>query len=175
MGTLRIHLFGQLRVYGDERPLKKFPTLKTQHLFAYPALHRHRYWLDVDEFEKKLSMPQVRASEPDASHLNRELFDNLTSAVELYQGELLEGCYEDWCLYEQQRLQELYLSALTRLMACHRSRGAYEEAIRCGQRVLSYDPLLEEVHREMMRLHCLAGNRGTALRQYRICQATCGQ
>jgi DNA-binding SARP family transcriptional activator len=130
------------------------------------------YWLDVEEFEKGLAAVQLPiAPDVDARYLDHEMLSTLTRAVALYQDDLLEGCYEDWCLYERERLQGLFLSALAKLMACHRSQGTYEEAIRCGQRILSYDPLLEEVHRELMRLHCLAGNRGAALRQYRLCQA----
>ena len=29
---------------------------------------------------------------------------SLEDAVSLYQGDLLEGCYEDWCIYERERL-----------------------------------------------------------------------
>lgn len=83
----------------------------------------------------------------------------------------MEGCYEDWCLFERERLQGLFLEALIRLMNYHHRQGTYEAAIRHGLRVLSFDPLLEQVHREVMRLHCLAGNRAAAMRQYRLCEA----
>lgn len=130
------------------------------------------YWLDVEEFEANISAsPFLGTLETVAEHGDGELFSRLTRAVELYQGDLLEGCYEDWCLYERERLQGMFLSALARLMIYHHSQRTYEEAILCGQRILSYDPLLEDAHRELMRLHCLAGNRGAALRQYRTCQA----
>ncbi len=231
MDTLRIQLFGQLRVYQGERCLNKFPTNKAQHLFCYLVLHRQRchsrnvlaglfwgdspeeqarkclrtslwrlrsllepdrnlqgayliiendeicfnthtdYWLDVEEFER---LADSRWQMADGSP-NQDATSHLQSAISLYQGDLLEGCYEDWCLYERERLKEMFLSALAKLMACHRRGGAYEEAIRCGNRILSYDPLLEEVHREIMRLHCLAGNRGAALRQYRLCQTILAQ
>jgi len=130
------------------------------------------YWLDVEEFEDNLSAaPFLGTLDAGSEHGDEQRFRHLTRAVELYQGDLLEGCYEDWCLYERERLQGMFLGALARLMTYHRGQGTYEEAIRCGQRIMSYDPLLEEVHRELMRLHCLAGNRGAALRQYRTCQA----
>lgn len=118
------------------------------------------YWLDIEAFEAALAAGRGPGDEG---------LSQLTRAVELYQGDLLEGCYEDWCLYERERLQGMLLDALAELMARHRSVGSYEAAIRCGQRILHCDPLLEEVHRELMRLHCLAGNRGAALRQYHGC------
>src|SRR5262245_165204 len=232
MDVLKIHLFGQLRIYRGNQCLDKFPTCKARNLFCYLVLHRQRYhsrntlagmfcsdkaeeqarknlrttlwrlrsslepggkppgmyliaendeigfntdsdyWLDVEEFEDNLSTsPVLDTLDTVAQHGDEEMFSDLTQAVDLYQGDLLEGCYEDWCLYERERLQGMFLGALARLMIYHRRQGTYEEAIRYGQRILSYDPLLEETHRELMRLHCLAGNRGAALRQYRTCQA----
>ncbi|MGH2520948.1 MAG: bacterial transcriptional activator domain-containing protein [Anaerolineales bacterium] len=106
-----------------------------------------------------------------STNLDAHTLNAVQQAVELYQGDLLEGYYEDWCLFERERLQGILLNALAKLMAHYRSQGAYEQALRCGQRILHDDPLLEEVHREMMRLHCLAGNRGAALRQYGQCRA----
>ena len=42
MHTLRIHLFGQLRVYQGERCITKVPTSKAQDLLCYLLLRRHR-------------------------------------------------------------------------------------------------------------------------------------
>ena len=130
------------------------------------------HWLDVEEFEHCLSpLPALAAAPIGERVLEADLQERFTRAIQLYQGDLLEGCYEDWCLYERERLQSMYLSALGHLMACHRHQGAYATAIRYGQRILNHDPLLEEVHRELMRLYCLSGNRGAALRQYAACRA----
>jgi DNA-binding SARP family transcriptional activator len=128
------------------------------------------YWLDVQEFETSLSGLESGAFNMKSERFDEATLRSLERAVELYRGDLLEGCYEDWSLFERERLQGMFLSALARLMDYHRRQGAYEAAIRCGLRVLSYDPLLEEVHREVMRLHCLVGNRGAAVRQYHLCQ-----
>jgi len=137
------------------------------------CFNRHSdYWLDVEEFENCLAgLRTWDAVSSEKQHLGPESFIALTRAVELYQGDLLEGCYEDWSLYDRERLQGMLLVTLEKLMAHYRSERKYEQALSYGQRILSYDPLLEAVHREMMRLHCLAGNRGAALRQYRTCQA----
>ena len=228
---LRMHFFGQVRVYRDDNYLDKFPTRKAQLLFCYLVWHREQchsrnvltglfwqdspeeqarkslrttlwrlkkllgadpnpeqpcllvdnddicfntesdYWLDVEEFEKNLSQLPPHAMTEGDSHPDEQTLHALTKAVELYQGDFMQGCYEDWCLFERERLQGLFLDALIRLMDHHRKQGTYEEAIRYGLRVLSYDPLLEQVHREVMRLHCLAGNRAAAMRQYHLCEA----
>jgi DNA-binding SARP family transcriptional activator len=126
------------------------------------------YWLDLQAFEEAsaaVSMPP-----PSDVQACAQLIDRLTTAVGLYRGDLLDGCYEEWCLVERERLREVFLRDLTHLMLLHRNAGDYSDAIRFGQRLLSCDPLLEEVHRELMLLHCLAGNRGSAIRQYRQCR-----
>jgi DNA-binding SARP family transcriptional activator len=128
------------------------------------------YWLDVEEFEKCLARSSQGSENTQANQIDSQTISALARAVELYQGDLLEGCYEDWCLLERERLQGLFLGALARLMDYYRWQGIYEEALRCGRRILSFDPLLEEVHREVMRLHCLAGNRAAAVRQYHMCR-----
>ena len=44
----------------------------------------------------------------------------LETILPLYDGELLEGFYEDWAVSERERLRDLNLSSLTRLMRYHR-------------------------------------------------------
>jgi DNA-binding SARP family transcriptional activator len=64
----------------------------------------------------------------------------------------------------------MLLRALAKLMVYYGTKGRYEEAIAYGQRILSLDPLREEVHRELMRYHQLAGRRAGALRQFELCR-----
>jgi DNA-binding SARP family transcriptional activator len=124
------------------------------------------YWLDIQVFETLLadSIPRSGAS------LTGDRATALEEAVELYRGDLLEGVYEDWVIFERERLRELLLMALDRLMEYHRGREAWSEAITHGQRLLGIDPLREHVHRELMRLHYLRGDRAAALRQYDACR-----
>jgi DNA-binding SARP family transcriptional activator len=89
--------------------------------------------------------------------------------VEEYRGDLLDGWYQDWCLYERERLQHLYLAMLDKLMDHCEVQGAYENGLAFGQQILQYDRARERTHRRLMRLHYLAGDRTSALRQYRKC------
>jgi hypothetical protein len=95
--------------------------------------------------------------------------------VALYRGDLLEGQYQDWCLYERERLQQMYLTLLDKLMGYHTARQAYELALAFGTRILRYDRAHERTHRQLMRLHYLAGDRAAALRQYARCRAALAQ
>jgi DNA-binding SARP family transcriptional activator len=123
------------------------------------------YRLDIDEFEA--------AARCSLDHSNQELSPEqvslLESAVELYKGDLLEGVYEDWCLYERERLRLAFLNILIRLMDHHSRNGSYEHGLEYGQRILALDPTRERVHRQVMMIHWRAGNRESALMQYRSC------
>jgi DNA-binding SARP family transcriptional activator len=123
------------------------------------------HWLDIHEFETRLDRAAPEAGAP----LDEERVRLLREATALYRGDLLEGVYDDWCLFERERLRLRYLDALERLMRHHGSRGEWTEAAACAQRLLAHDPLREHVHREAIRYHLAAGDRAAALRQYETC------
>jgi tetratricopeptide (TPR) repeat protein len=101
--------------------------------------------------------------------------DSLAHAVDLYRGDFLEGfafrgtLFEDWLMAERERLRELALEALARLLAQQRREGAAGPALRTALRLLAVDPLQESVHRTAMRLYAELGRRGSALHQYQVC------
>jgi len=124
--------------------------------------------LDIDEFEVALRCSQEISSQ----ELNTEQVSLLEKAADLYRGDLLEGVYEDWCLYERERLRLGFLNILIKLMDYHGHQGNYERGLEYGHRILLLDPTRERVHRQMMMLHWLAGDREAALLQYRSCHDT---
>jgi DNA-binding SARP family transcriptional activator len=93
----------------------------------------------------------------------------LTTAINLYQGDLLETWYQDWCIYERERLQLTYLGMLEKLMGYCEARQRYAEGVAYGQRILRCDPARECTHRQLMRLYYLAGDRTGALHQFERC------
>jgi DNA-binding SARP family transcriptional activator len=98
----------------------------------------------------------------------------LAEAVELYTGDLLEGNYSEWCLYERERLSLLHISTLTKLASFFENRGAWERGLQYAQAVLRSDNTRERVHLQMMRLFWMAGDRDSALLQYRRCAQILG-
>jgi DNA-binding SARP family transcriptional activator len=122
-------------------------------------------WLDVDEFERAFEAARGIAGD----RLDAPQAARLGQAAQLYQGDLLEGWYQDWCLFERERLQNLYLALLDKLMVYCEAHGAYEEGVGYGADVLRRDRACERTHRRLMRLHYLAGDRTAALHQYRRC------
>jgi len=102
----------------------------------------------------------------------------LAQAAALYKGDLLDGfaldeaAFDEWRVVERERLHDLALDGLARLLRIHVDGGQVEEAISIGRRLLALDPLQEAVHRAVMRLLLRQGRRGAALRQYQECVAS---
>jgi len=122
-------------------------------------------WLDVQAFQAAISSCQ----ELDGQRLQQEQAARLRDAVALYTGDLLEGVYEDWCLYDREQLRLWYLGALSKLLVYCESHTLYERGLEYGKRLLEYAPTRERVHRQMMRLYWALGEPGEALAQYKCC------
>jgi DNA-binding SARP family transcriptional activator len=122
-------------------------------------------WLDVAIFEQAFTPVMGIPGEK----LDHDHAQSLRSAVELYRADLLEDCYQNWCLYERQRLQHIYLSMLDKLMGYSEANHEYEAGLRHGMHILQYDRAHEATYRRLMRLLYLAGDRTGALRQFEHC------
>ncbi|MBN1660558.1 MAG: AAA family ATPase [Anaerolineae bacterium] len=125
------------------------------------------YWLDVAEFEQGL---QGLGALNEGRPLPENALASLQRAVNLYRGDLLAGMYEPWGLEEAERLRSLYLQALLTLLQHWKEQGEYHAAVQYGQRLLAADPLQEHIHREMIDLYSLMGQRSTALAQFETCR-----
>ncbi len=122
-------------------------------------------WLDIATFEQAFAPVQGIGGE----QLDRQQYAMVQKAVELYRGDLLEGWYQDWCLYQRERLQNIYLAMLDKLMVYCEVHHQYEQGIAYGALVLRCDRAHERTHLRLMRLHYLSGDRASALRQYDRC------
>jgi DNA-binding SARP family transcriptional activator len=123
------------------------------------------FWLDVAELEQAFASVQGTADQ----RLDHQIARGLEKAVLLYRGDLMEGCYQDWCLCERERLQSAYLMILDKLVAYSETTGNYENGLNYGLRILALDRAREHTHRNLMRMYYLAGDRTSALRQFQRC------
>jgi DNA-binding SARP family transcriptional activator len=82
------------------------------------------------------------------------------------RGELLPGWYEDWVIFERERLRQLRLHALDalaeRLIAQARYAEALEAAIECAR----VEPLRETSNRLIIAIHLAEDNVFEAVRHY---------
>lgn len=122
-------------------------------------------WLDVALFEKAYAMVKGTPGQclPDSS------VRVLKEAIQLYRGNLLDGWYQDWCVCERERLQQIYLMMLDKLLDYCEAAGQYELGLVYGEGSLRYDRARECTHRQVMRLSYLIGDRTGAIRQYERC------
>jgi DNA-binding SARP family transcriptional activator len=124
-------------------------------------------WLDVEAFERAFASSQGRHG----AQLCAESNEALRAAVALYRGDLLEGWYQDWCLFERERLQNMYLLMLDKLMGYCDAHADYEAGQLYGALILRQDRAHERTHRQLMTMHYRAGDRTAAIRQYQRCVA----
>src|SRR5690606_4102223 len=97
---------------------------------------------------------------------------HLQAAIEVYQGELLPGYYDDWVLEQQERLAGLYVDALGQTIPLLERAGDLHRALEYARRAVAADPLREEAHLDLIRLYTLTGQPSAAQRQYRRLQET---
>lgn len=123
------------------------------------------FWLDVAEFETHLNNSRSTLDEQYAA-------DELRRAVALYRDDLLEGCYDDWCIAERYHLEGRYLEALSRLVVWHETQGNASEVLSYAQKYLAHDPLAENIHFALMRALVALGDLTGARRQWQRCCET---
>ena len=123
------------------------------------------FWLDTAEFERvfnSVNHKQVR-------ELSAEDFTAMQYAVNLYRGDLLEGWYQDWCIFERERFQMMNLMLLDKLVQYCEVHQKYNRGLAYGWQILGHDHAYERAHRQLMRLYALSGDRTQALHQYQRC------
>lgn len=116
-------------------------------------------WVDVMAFEAALD--------------GEDGFDAACSdaALHFYKGELLEGWYEDWCLYERERLRLRYVEAIQSLAESAEHHGDFASASGYAVDWVHHDRLNERAHAFLMRARYLVGDRTGAAHQYAVCSA----
>lgn len=124
------------------------------------------YWLDLQEFLDALG------TDPSQKDLV-----SLHHAVELYQGDFLEGFFagdalgfEEWMLGQRASLHGVMVQALHTLVVKHLARHEYAAGIEYANRLLALEPWREETHRHLMLLYAHGRQRSAALAQYETCR-----
>ncbi|CAN5689523.1 AAA family ATPase [soil metagenome] len=120
------------------------------------------FWLDVAAFEAALARSELQGADSLAA---------LREAVDLYRGDLLPSCYDEWLTPERDRLRRRYLQAVERLTGLLEARGDHSAALGYAEELLGHDPFDEATYRLLIRLYAARGDRARALRAYHTCVA----
>lgn len=114
---------------------------------------------DVEDFQRHLKL---------ASHATEDAvrMKHLLAAVNLYQGDLLSGYFEDWALTERLYYGDQYADALDRLIKLLVEQSEYDRALELAARRVAADPEDETSHLRLMRLFIRAGRPRSAIKQF---------
>ena len=145
-----------------------------------PCIEADRQWItlnleegcqiDVLEFDKAL----VATSRPPTTG-DRLLtaVGGLSSAVAMYRGPFLEGftiddspAFEEWVLAKRQYFNRHMYMALGQLANDCEQTGEFDQGLAYARKQIELEPLLEEGHRQVIRLLGLLGLRSDALLHY---------
>ena len=118
--------------------------------------------VDVIQFQEELAGAKLDESPT-------VVRQRLARAVNLYRGELLPGCYDEWIIPLRERLRQEYMDALGQLIDLLEETRDYVAAAGYAQRALTHDPLHEASYLRLMRLYALQGDRARSLRLYHTC------
>jgi len=125
------------------------------------------YTLDLEQFKALVARPADGRPQP----------DNLRRAVALYRGDFLEDfhlrhapAFEEWLTQQRAQLRKHMVDALQTLTAVALQTAAYDEGIAHARRLLTLEPADEAIHRQLMRLLSLSGQRSAALAQFDQCR-----
>ena len=155
-----LYLLRQILPHADS-----FLHIGRQHLFWKSSTETAAWTLDVQDFEQALA--QAEQAEPIQSLT--AMRKALAQAVDLYRGDLLLSCYDEWLLPERDRLRQAFFKALKQLIVLLEQERNDEAAISAALRLLRHDPLHEETYRHLMRLYAVHGDRASALRTFHTC------
>jgi DNA-binding SARP family transcriptional activator/predicted ATPase len=135
-------------------------------------LDRRAARVDVERFRALVASAEVH--EHGSGDACRVCAAALTEAVELHRGDFMAGFtlrdsepFDDWQAVETEHLRRELAGTLERLGRLEAAAGRYDAALEHARRRLALDPLHEPAQRDLMLLHCWAGDRSAALLQYR--------
>lgn len=80
------------------------------------------------------------------------------------------GPFADWLAQQRDRRRQRMRQSLAELAALAESARDWSDALSHAQELLALDPLSEEAHRRIIRLHYLAGDRAAALLAFDACE-----
>jgi two-component SAPR family response regulator len=114
---------------------------------------------DVAEFEALVA----QAGQSDREDHAQGLYE---AALDLYEGDYLEGYQSEWCEPTRERLRRLFLRAVLALAQIHARRGRSEKALDLYRLAVSKDYYCEEAHRGIVDSLLALGDRLAAMRHY---------
>lgn len=111
------------------------------------------------------------------SYCQSNSIEKMEKALNLYKGELMQDFYLDsqqfdfWLDEKRFEIYELVRSNMSQLLYIYIQKKYYLKAILLARRMLSLDPLNENIHQVLMHLYAQQGRRSEAIKQYQHCRS----
>ncbi len=118
--------------------------------------------VDLVEFER--SIEKASTAEKQQNHdLQRYTLEQF---AQVYQGDLLPGCYDEWIMPEHEQIHAVAVASYQKLIDLHEQQRDYSAAIQTGKTLLRLDPLNENTYLLLMRLYLHHKNQVGAIQTY---------
>ncbi|MBS1787359.1 MAG: tetratricopeptide repeat protein [Acidobacteria bacterium] len=121
---------------------------------AYLLNPEFTYAIDIEEFDRLLA-------EGEAARRAKQMtlcVDRFETAIKLYRGEFMQGCYDDWAEEQRSYYLEQYLHILETLVAHAQNAEEWSRSLHLSQQILRVDAFREDIHCLVMRAHAAQGN-----------------
>lgn len=134
-------LYRLRQMLGDHDPLHA--SRESIGVHSTPGL-----WVDVEAFRRSLAE------------------GDLSRALELYRGDLLQGYYDDWLLMPRLELRIQAVQAMEQLAAAYAAEGQFAAALGVARRLTLVEPLNENGHQLIIRMLVRLQRHNEALAHY---------
>ncbi|TFH34948.1 MAG: hypothetical protein E4G99_08415 [Anaerolineales bacterium] len=131
------------------------------------TLDHNQIFSDVHNFEKICQQALVSMKTSDLEH-----------AASIWSHPFLSGCelahapnFDDWVTRIRLEHEKAILNVLRVLVERYFETSRYQQAITAATSFLEIDPLVEDMHRTLIKLFTLIGDYSSAIRQFRLCAA----
>ena len=121
------------------------------------------YAFDVEIFLTAIQ----RANETEDS---RQKIKHFSYAVQQYNGDYLPEVDDYWAIPDREKYRQMYIDALYAVAELYFEKEVYKSALKYCHQALEEDPVDEEVHRLVMKIHAVTGNKAEIIRQYETCR-----
>jgi ATP/maltotriose-dependent transcriptional regulator MalT/two-component SAPR family response regulator len=125
------------------------------------------YRIDTEEFDRLLAEGEAarRARQADRMAASYE------TAIALYRGDFMPGCYDEWAEELRSYYREQYLHTLEELVGAAQKVQEWTRSLQLAQQILRDDPFREDIHCAVMRAYAALGNRVAVKEQYESLRA----
>ncbi|MFC1464577.1 MAG: BTAD domain-containing putative transcriptional regulator [Candidatus Brachytrichaceae bacterium NZ_4S206] len=127
---------------------------------------KHEIWVAAPQLVWSDAAALKQASTALAQASDRTALDAIRAVLALYRGDPLQGLDDEWCAPHREQLRQLQMHALDALAERYLALGDARAALEMTAALVNLEPLYEDAHHRLIRLHVAAGHLEEARRCY---------